>query len=96
MVASTFSTRNKHRITRPRARAMALENYRTASRERMWQYDDMWHNNRRSNRHVHEQNCEMRCSSVAKKKKEFFEATKIMIFLERSGHRYETPIRTDT
>ena len=23
---------------------MALENYRTASRERMWQYDDMWHN----------------------------------------------------
>lgn len=90
MVASTFSTRNKHRITRPRARTMALENYRTASRERMWQYD-MWHNNRRSNRHVHEQNCEMRNAVPSLKKKEFFETIEIMIFLERSGHRYETP-----
>jgi len=30
--------------SRVRVCAMALENYRTASRERMWQYDDMWHN----------------------------------------------------
>ncbi|KAL0127294.1 hypothetical protein PUN28_005520 [Cardiocondyla obscurior] len=46
---------------------MALENYRTASRERMWQYDDMWHNNRCGNRHVREQNCKTWCSSSTKK-----------------------------
>lgn len=74
--------------SRVRVCAMALENYRTTSRERMWQYDDMWHNTAAvidtfTNRIV------KRVVVSSFKKKESFEAIEIMIFfVQKYLYRY--------